>query len=57
MYCLCSTKLPLASKNDVYDKRCKSQTFAFDLTKAKFMYSYTDFERLFVRYKLEGIPL
>ncbi len=23
---------------------------------AKFMYSYNDFERLFVRYKLEGVP-
>ena len=25
-------------------------------SKAKFMYSYNDFERLFLRYKLEGIP-
>jgi hypothetical protein len=24
--------------------------------KAKYMYSYNDFERLFVRYKLEGVP-
>ena len=30
--------------------------FAFVKSKAKFMYSYNDFERLFLRYKLEGIP-
>lgn len=34
----------------------KSQNFAFVKSKAKFMYSYNDFERLFLRYKLEGIP-
>ena len=46
----------LASKNDVQDNRYKSQIFAFVKSKAKFMYSYNDFERLFLRYKLEGIP-
>ena len=34
----------------------KSQNFAFVKSKAKFMYSYNDFERLFLRYKLECIP-
>ena len=46
----------LASKNDVQDKRYKSQNFAFVKSKSKFMYSYNDFERLFLRYKLEGDP-
>ncbi len=34
----------------------KSQNFAFVKSKAKFMYSYNDFELLFLCYKLEGIP-
>ena len=57
-FCL-QNKVPynilLASKNDVQDNRYKSQIFAFVKSKARFMYSYNDFERLFLRYKLEGI--
>ena len=34
----------------------KARTLLWLNQKAKFMYSYHDFDRLFLRYKLEGVP-